>query len=124
MNSTVTLSWFGVSVIFFGGIAVGWLAAKAAAGGSVETGLSAGDPSTPGVVNAAKTIKTRNLALRCRCGAIWKFAESTGPLPPETEPIPTGDTFVCKQCGKSIDLKAERQLEAETLANLNPRNRG
>ena len=52
---------------------------------------------------------------------VWRslnFREGTGLFAPDTQPIPSGDSFVCPKCGKSIDLKAERQFEAEALAEL------
>jgi hypothetical protein len=66
-----------------------------------------------------QTRRTRTLVLKCQCGAIWQYREGPGPFPPGTEPIPTGDSFTCKKCGRSIDLKQERQLESEALGNLN-----
>lgn len=75
------------------------------------------------LIKSVNTATTRRLTLKCKCGAVWNFAEGTGPLPPNAQPIPTSDTFVCPQCGKSIDLTQERQLEAEALKNLNLPNK-
>lgn len=124
MNSTVTLSWLTVLAVFLIGIAVGWVMAKTRVSGSLNVNISPADPSQakPRTLSFVKTTTTRTLALKCQCGAIWKFSESSGPQLPGTQPLPTGDSFVCPKCGKSMDLKAERQLEAEALANLNLKN--
>lgn len=121
MNSTITLSWLTVLAVFLIGIAVGWVMAKTRVSGSLNVNISPAAPSQakPTSLSFIKTTTTRTLALKCQCGAVWKFSESSGPQPPGTQPIPTGDSFVCPKCGKSMDLKAERQLEAEALANLN-----
>lgn len=120
MNSTVTLSWLTIFAIFLVGIAVGWVMAKTRVSGSVNVDISGADPSRgkPRILSFVKTTTTRTLALKCQCGALWKFADSSGPQQPGTQPIPTSDSFVCPKCGRSVDLKAERQLEAEALANL------
>ena len=120
MNSTVTLSWFAVFAIFVIGIAVGWVMAKTRVSGSLDVSVSPADPSQgkTRTLNFVKTTTMRTLALKCQCGALWKFTENSGPQPPGTQPMPTGDSFICPKCGKSIDLKAERQLEAEALANV------
>ena len=120
MNSTVTLSWFTLFAIFLIGIAVGWIMAKTRVSGSLDVSISPGDPSQgkPRTLSFVKSTIVRSLALKCQCGAVWKFAESTDAQPPGTQPMPTDDSFVCPQCGKSIDLKAERQLEAQALAKL------
>lgn len=121
MNSTITLSWLTVLAVFLIGIAVGWVMAKTRVSGSLNVNISPADPSQakPTTLSFVKTTTTRTLALKCQCGAVWKFTESSGPQPPGTQPFPMGDSFVCPKCGKSMDLKAERQLEAEALANLN-----
>lgn len=124
MNSTVALSWLTVLAVFLIGVAVGWVMAKTRVSGSLNVNISASDPSQgkPRTLSFVKTTTTRTLALKCQCGAVWKFSESSGLQPPGTQPLPTGDSFVCPKCGKSMDLKAERQLEAEALANLNLKN--
>ena len=123
MNSTVTLPWLTVLAIFLIGIAVGWVMAKTRVSGSLNVNISPADPSQgkPRTLSFVKTTTTRTLALKCQCGAVWKFTDSSSPQV-GTQPIPTGDSFICPKCGKSMDLKAERQLEAEALANLNLKN--
>ena len=120
MNSTVTLSWFGVFVIFLFGVALGWVFSKLRVGGSLNLTISPGDPLQGASSRTIRfgTTSRRTLALKCQCGALWKFAEGSGPLPAGTQPMPAGDSFVCQKCGKSFDLKAERQLEAEALGKL------
>lgn len=124
MNSTVSLPWVAVLAVFFAGIVVGWLAAKnlglnvsARTRLVPKTDLPAADFRTHTFVKS-----TRKLMLKCQCGAVWQFADGTGPFPPGTEPIPTGDSFICKNCGRSIDLKAERQLEAQALRDASTGN--
>jgi membrane protease subunit (stomatin/prohibitin family) len=126
MNSTVTLSWLTVFSIFVIGLAVGWVMAKTRVSGSLQVEVSGVDPSQEGkprTLSFVKTSTTRTLALKCQCGALWKFTESSGAQPLGTQPMPAGDSFICPKCGKSIDLKAERQLEAEALANLGFKNK-
>jgi hypothetical protein len=120
MDATVTLSRPAVSAIFLAGFAVG-VVAKARGGGAMRIGFSTGDfpqGTVPGGIKISKSL-VRRLTLKCRCGAKWDFAEGSGALPPGTKPFPTGDAFECPSCGRSIDLKAERQAEAEALAGLN-----
>jgi hypothetical protein len=119
MGATVTISWLMVFGIFLLGLALGWTIAKVRSG-SLSVELSGPTSSEPGMTSSVKFQKTmvRSLALKCKCGETWKFAEGTGPLPPGSQPMPTGDSFVCPNCGNSINLKLERQVEAEALANL------
>lgn len=133
MNSSVTISVFAVIAIFAFGVAVGWIIATVRVRGSVRIGFTPADiqqgtaiPRGARFIKSVNTATVRSLTLKCGCGALWKFAEGTGPLPPETQPIPRGDSFICPNCGKSIDLKQERQLEAqaeaEALRNLKLQN--
>jgi hypothetical protein len=119
MDSTVTLPWVGVIAIFLLGAIVGWLAAgklgtrvsvKVGSGPLVDSDLSKG--------LHVRVAKSRTVLLKCQCGATWQFREGIGPFPPGTEPIPTGDSYTCKKCGRSIDLTQERQLEAEAMRSL------
>ncbi len=118
MDSTVTLPWIAVLGIFLAGGLVGWFAS-----GKVSARMSVGvrpelpgDPGKPSI--RFQRTRTRTMVLKCQCGAIWHFREGSGPLPTGTEPIPAGDSYICKQCGRSIDLKQERQLEADALRDL------
>ena len=131
MNSDVTLSVFALAAIFLFGVAVGWMMATVRVRGSVKIGFPADIqrgtiPRGVRFIKSGNTATVRRLTLTCQCGATWKFAEGTSPLPPETQPIPRGDSFVCPNCGKAIDLKQERQLEAqaeaEALRNLKLQN--
>ena len=118
MDSTVTLPWVVVFAIFLAGALVGWFASGRGSAGAfigVRPEL-AGDPGKPGI--RFQTTRTRTMVLKCQCGATWHFRQGSGPLPPGTEPIPTGDAYICKKCGRSIDLRQERRLEAEALRDL------
>jgi hypothetical protein len=53
-----------------------------------------------------------DLLIKCQCGAEWKFAEGTGNLPPDSQPIPKGDSFVCPKCGKTTDLRPIKNIQA------------
>ena len=121
MGANINLSGFAVLLIFLLGVLVGWILAKLRAGAVLKIGLSSGSlgPATFKITRTA----VRNMTLRCQCGAIWNFREGSGPFPPGTQPMPTGDSFVCPKCGKSIDLTLERQVEAEALAHLNLPNK-
>jgi hypothetical protein len=120
MDATASLSGPVVFGVFLSGIAIGWIAAKAGVGGTINVGLSSQLPqgTMPGGITIANSM-VRKLTLQCLCGAKWNFAEGSGALPLGNNPFPTGDSFECPSCGRSIDLKAERQLEAEALARLN-----
>jgi len=117
MGSTITLSGFTVLVIFLLGVGVGWVLGKFRVSGRANIDFTGVNP-TPGSFKSVKTTTVRSLTLKCKCGAVWNFREGTGLFAPDTQPIPSGDSFVCPKCGKSIDLKAERQFEAEALAEL------
>ena len=109
--------------IFVAGLAIGWIAAKASGGTSAlvrDLSVQANLPSgtMPGGIRISKSV-VRRLTLKCQCGSEWHFAEGSGPLPADAKPSPTGETFECPNCGRGIDLKAERKIEAETLAGLN-----
>ncbi len=121
MDATVTLPWIGVIGIFLLGAIAGWLAAGKI-GTRVSVKVGSGPLVDPDLSRGlhVRINKSRSVALKCQCGAIWQFHDGIGPFPPGTEPIPTGDSYVCKKCGRSIDLKQERQLEAEALRNLYP----
>lgn len=117
---TVTLTGPMVFLIFLAGVAIGWIAAKMR-GGTIDVQLSGQTlppGSVPGGIKITKSV-VRRLTLKRQCGAKWDFAEGSGALPAGTKPFPTGDTFECPSCGRSMDLKAERKLEAEALAGLN-----
>jgi len=122
----VVLSWPVVLMIFLCGVGLGWLLSKVRAGIAINIPPFSGNRvlgNMPGGVKVSQSV-VRRLSLQCQCGAIWQFAEGSGPvptgmLPPGTQPMPTGDLFVCPTCGCSIDLKTERQLEADALAKMN-----
>ncbi len=123
MDSTVTLPWIAIIAIFFLGGVVGWFVANKV---GVTASLRAFNRPPVELLRSggSRLVKTtRTVVLKCQCGATWQFREGTGSLPPGVEPIPTGDSFTCKKCGRSIDLKVERQLEAEAFASLKPPNK-
>ena len=92
------------AVIFFlVGVAVGWLVGRFQAPGAA----SRSDISFV----KSKTIRTMNL--KCQCGATFQFRETSGHADPGSQPFPTGDSFTCPKCGKSIDLTEERRLESK-----------
>jgi hypothetical protein len=118
MDSTVTLPWIAVLIIFLAGALGGWFASgkvSARVSGGVRPELP-GNPGRSGI--HFQTTRTRTIVLKCQCGAIWQFREGSGPFPPGTEPIPAGDSYICKKCGRSIDLKQERQVEADALRDF------
>lgn len=125
MDANVTLPWMVVLGIFVLGVAVGWLMATVRVRGSVNVSLSPRDVqqgfarSGVRLIKSVNTATGRRLTLKCQCGAVWNFAEGTGVLPADAQPIPTDDSFVCPRCGKSIDLTQERRLETEALKSLN-----
>jgi hypothetical protein len=120
MDATVTLPWIAVAGVFLLGAVVGWLAAgKIGSRVSVNVGAKPlVDPDLPRGLHVRVT-KSRNVAIKCQCGAMLQFREGSGPFPPGIEPMPSGDSYICPKCGRSIDLKQERQLEAEVMRNLN-----
>lgn len=119
MTTDVTLPWIAVAGVFLAGICVGWLVAK---GAGVRLSLGnwdrRQDPESRPTVGLVAKRRTFSVTLNCRCGAVWKFAEGTEPLPPGTEPLPPGDSFTCPKCGGSLDLQAARDAGAQALAQL------
>jgi hypothetical protein len=123
MDSTITLPWIAVIAVFLLGGVLGWFAANKA-GINVSPKASNMPPVEVSRSGGSRFVKTtRTVVLKCKCGATWQFREGTGSLSPGFEPMPTADSFTCKKCGRSIDLKVERQLEAEALASLKPPNK-
>jgi hypothetical protein len=124
VTPTVTLPATAVAGVFLVGVLVGWLIAKRV---RVEPSLASlevqPDPQSPGTVRLVRKTVARNFILKCQCGAVWKFAEAGGPLPPGYEPAPSTDSFACRQCGRAIDLKAAREAERQALAELDPSKR-
>jgi hypothetical protein len=53
--------------------------------------------------------KTETLNLKCRCGAAWRFHQTSGHAAQGTQPMPSGDVFTCPNCGRSIDLREVRK---------------
>jgi predicted RNA-binding Zn-ribbon protein involved in translation (DUF1610 family) len=119
MGSSANFSGFGVIVIFLLGIGLGWFLGKVRAGGETTVTFPTGAPSNQGVFTSVKTTTVRNLTWKCQCGAVLNFRDGAGPFPPGVLAMPTGDSFACPKCGKPFDLKAERQLEAGALTNMN-----
>jgi hypothetical protein len=93
--------------VFVAGLAAGWLLATF----RPRARLSLQPTGTGTSSLAAK--RARILELKCGCGSVWKFRDSTGALPPGYEPYPKGDSYTCPNCGRSIDLKAIQKLEAD-----------
>jgi hypothetical protein len=122
VDSTITLPLVAVIAVFLLGVVVGWFAANKV-GVNISRKAFNMPPGELLRSGGSRFVRaTRTVVLKCKCGATWKFREGTGSLPPGVEPIPTGDSFTCKKCGRSIDLKVERQLEAEALASIKPQN--
>lgn len=121
MVASVALTGPVLLGIFLAGLAIGWIAGKTRVWGGINVQLSGQNLApemTPGGIKISKSVM-RRLTLKCQCGSEWHFAEGSGTLPADAKPFPTGDTFECPNCGRGIDLKAERKLEAETLSGLN-----
>jgi hypothetical protein len=123
MYSTITLPWIAVIAVFLFGGVVGWFAANKVAVNISAKAFNMPPGEVLGSGGSRVVTRTRKWVVNCKCGATWQFGESTGSLPPGIEPIPTGDSFMCKQCGRTIDLKVERQLEEQALASLRPANK-
>lgn len=118
MSESVTLSWTAVAGVFIFGVVVGWLIAKhLRVGVSAKIGMS-GDQESPHASGFVHKTVTRKFILKCQCGAVWNFVDGNGPVPPGSEPLPSGESFSCPKCGRSIDLKAAREAEREALAKL------
>jgi hypothetical protein len=122
MQSPGTISSVqSVAVIFFiMGFAAGWLFSRVRVKGAINVSvLPPGATSGLGSsLITSKTIRTRALNLKCQCGETWQFRETSGHADAGSLPFPTGDSFTCPKCGKSIDLSQERKLEAEAMAKL------
>lgn len=116
MGSTITLSWFELLGIIAVSIFAGWMVSRLPLLRMVRISFTNGvGNSSSGVVIQKKQ---RILQLKCKCGSEWRFRDGSGPNPPGFESFPAGNSFVCPNCGTSIDLSQERKLEADALANL------
>ena len=112
MHSTITISALGLAGIFVLGFVIGWVCGKARIGGSFNISVERADPasgSNPTFV-FAKTVKT--MSLKCQCGETWRFHETSGHPDQGSQPMPEGDSYTCPKCGRTIDLREIRKLQA------------
>ena len=128
MGPNVTLSTFGILLIFLGGVIVGWLFATMRARGVVDmtapaapqknefSQLLAAAPST-----TTKTIfrinknVLRTMNFKCKCGAEVKFSDHPNPSA-GVQPFPEGDSFACAKCGATQNLGDLQHLIDEAMA--------
>lgn len=110
MQSTVTIPTIGLVLVFLVGLAAGWFLGRVHL--QTRFNISFQKPgqasaSSP-VFAVAKTVQTLNL--KCQCGATWRFHETSGHADQGSQPMPTGDSFTCPNCGRSIDLRQFHKL--------------
>ena len=120
MHSSATISPVqSVAVVFLiFGFVMGWLFGRARVRGSLNVSILP-PGATSGATSSFITSKTvRTLTLKCLCGATWTFRETSGHADPGSLPFPSGDSFTCPKCGKTLDLTQERKLEAELTGKL------
>lgn len=104
MQPTITISVLGLGLVFSVGFVAGWLLGRVRLQGSFKISFQKPDAtsgSSP-LLPVSKTVQTLNL--KCQCGATWRFHETSGHPDQGSQPMPTGDTFTCPSCGRSIDL--------------------
>jgi len=116
VQDTVTISVWGLVALFLLGCVVGYLfrymLPLTRMGISIQK-LDQNSSARP-TFAFAKTVKS--LSLRCQCGTTWRFHETGGHPDQGSEPMPEGDSFVCKNCGRSIDLREIRKAQSEALS--------
>lgn len=95
-------------VVFLVGFFVGRRTSNIKVSASVDLEPSPALGGTPRLSVQTKVI--RKMEIKCKCGAIYKFAGGAGPLLSGCEPMPTGDSFICPKCGNQNDLTAARDL--------------
>lgn len=128
MGPNVTLSTFGILLIFLGGVIVGWLFASMRARGVVDmTAPAAPQNSETSQLLASmpkSTTKTifsinknimRTMNLKCKCGAEAKFSDHPNPAA-GVAPFPEGDSYTCPKCGTTQNLADLRHLIEEATA--------
>lgn len=113
MQSPVPLTWWGVVGIIGAGFLVGWFVANSRSQDSANP--QSWSPASPEIRTPTRPRSERILQVKCQCGAIWKFHDSSRGSAPGEQPLPTGDSYTCPQCGKTIDLAQARKLMAEAL---------
>ena len=115
-SDTVTLTYSLLAslliVAFIMGFFVGCRTSNVRVTGSV--GIS-DSPSMGGLSRLVAKKVVRKLEVKCKCGAIHKFSAGTGALPRGYEPMPSGDTYICPNCGNANDLTQVRALLKDSV---------
>ena len=110
MQSTITIPALGLLPVFLGGLAVGWVLGRVRFQGRLSVSLQ-----KPGVTsNSSPSFEFKKsvvaLNSKCQCGTTWKFHETSGHPDQGSQPMPTGDSFICPNCGRSIDLRQVHKM--------------
>ena len=106
MRSEPSSSYLLTAIVFFVGIAVGWLLATFRVKGRIPTSLAPRWTST--AAQRLVAINTHKLEIKCVCGSLMKFRD---PVAPGYQPYPTGESVTCPNCGRTNDLTEIRKLE-------------
>ena len=117
MQPTITISIWGLLAIFLLGAVVGYVFRYMASFTKMNISIQKldGDTTARPTFTFAKTT-VKSLSLRCQCGTTWRFHETGGHPDQGSEPMPEGDSFVWKNCGRSIDLREIRKAQDEALS--------
>lgn len=108
---SLTLTASSLALLLVAVFLVGFLVGRKTSNIKVSASVDlANSPSQGSPSRLVVTKVVRKMEIKCKCGAIYKFAGGAGPLPSGYEPMPTGDSFVCPKCGNQNDLTAARDL--------------
>jgi hypothetical protein len=116
MQSTITISVWGLAGIFVLGALAGWLVGKLRAFGNVSFSVNraATDSALYSGVEFSKTVRV--LKLKCNCGETLNFHATDGHPDQRSQPIPEGDSIGCPKCGRMLDLRDLRKAEGAAAA--------
>jgi hypothetical protein len=113
MLPTINIPVIGLIFVFLFGALFGWFLGRRRLQGGLS--ISVHDPGVTSGANRTFAISktVRSLSLKCECGSTWRFHETSGHADQGSQPMPTGDSFTCPSCGRSIDLRELRKALAD-----------
>lgn len=93
--------------VFLVGFFLGRRTANIRVTGSIGIDESATGTTSPRLL---VTRVVRKMELKCKCGAVFKFADGEASAPSGYEPMPSADSYICPRCGNINDLTEARSL--------------
>lgn len=114
MRLNPTSSYLFLAIVFFAGIAVGWLLATVRVKARINVSLEPPGTSTgTQQLMTTKLSKMRKMEIKCACGSLMRFCD---PAEPGYQPYPTGDSVTCSNCGRTKDLTEIRKMVGDAQA--------